>query len=331
MMDNSDANSASTFQDGSGQQLHVIKVYPLDGKPIAESQFWVAVTQVQGELAKRLFLRDGQKHRLISAQAALCLLPSENKKDLSAILKLVSNKGGSAPAITNNSIAHIQNYTTSLNENKAIKQNSAIQQNYDVVADGIHLGSAAKNAAFEDKGYVLNTTSNSGIVIESLVQTAQLRSWGAIKVTGTDFFRRQVWLVAAARGMYIEGYMHTEEDRQALFKRIPVSRHANIRSEYKPVQIDKRNFIKAGVALATNEATIDLTELSQDELTYLLMRVHQNDINNQNSNVIDIVLNNNIDIIQNLINIDASSVQIGKKVSDQVQQNGAALTDEFEL
>ena len=188
---------------------------------------------------------------------------------------------------------------------------------------------------FSDFEFIYHPIIDSDYTLEDIISKEIfcdiLLLEGAIKVTGTEFFRRQVWLEAAARGMYIEGYIHTEEDRQALFKRIPVSMHVKIRSEYKPVQIGKKNFGKAGVALATNVATIDLTDLSQDELTYLLMRVHQNDITKQNFTLIDVALNNNIDVIQNLINTDVSSVQTGGKVSDQVQQNGAVPMGEFEL
>ena len=122
-MDNTDANSANDAIDATGQHVRIIKIYPLDGKPVAESQLWVAVTQIQNEISKRLFLRDGHQHRLISVQTALSLLPRDDQKDLSAILKLVSNKGGSSPAITNNAIKHIHHYTGPTNENQTFRQN----------------------------------------------------------------------------------------------------------------------------------------------------------------------------------------------------------------
>lgn len=281
-MDNSDANSASTTQDGTGQQLHVIKIYPLDGKPVAESQFWVAVTQVQNEIAKRLFLRDGQKHRLISTDSAMRLLSSESKIDLSAILKVTTNKGGSTPAVVSNSIEHIRNHPLHNSVNQTIDTGSIYITN-----QSSSLGSVAN---------VLGTSSTDLIAIATLVQTAQLRSWGSIKVSGSEFFRKQVWLEAASRGMYVEGYVHTEEDRQALFMRTHQSAQTHIRPEYRLRETPKKVLLKPDAALKSktkviknknitndkNESELDITDLSEQELTYLLMRVHQMDIDKTN-------------------------------------------------
>ncbi|MGB7816283.1 MAG: LPD7 domain-containing protein [Methylotenera sp.] len=298
-MDNTDANSAGNSVDSAGQQLHVIKIYPLDGKPIAESQYWVAVAQIQNEVAKRLFLRDGQQHRLISTETALSLLSDENKKDLSAILKFVSNKGGSSTGIKNNSIEQIDHYISLSNiihqtTQHQLEQASIGQQTYNATAGGIHLGGEVCRAEIEDRGRVLNTTSNSAIVIQSMVLTAQLRSWGAIKITGTEYFKRQIWLEAAARGMFIEGYIHTEADRHELFKRTPESARSNIRAEYKPAQFQTKNEIEkaeklampAKQALAAKyiQNNVDLHELSEEDLNFLLARVQQNEMSNENSN-----------------------------------------------
>ena len=54
--------------------------------------------------------------------------------------------------------------------------------------------------AFEDKGNKLETRSNSEQIAESMVRIAEARGWDEIKVSGSETFRREVWLEAAATG-----------------------------------------------------------------------------------------------------------------------------------
>ena len=64
--------------------------------------------------------------------------------------------------------------------------------------------------AFEDKGNKLETRSNSEQIAESMVRIAEARGWDEIKVSGSDAFRREAWLEAAARGMHVNGYTPSE-------------------------------------------------------------------------------------------------------------------------
>lgn len=271
LMDNNDANSVSPTQNDAGKQLHIIKVYPLDGKSVAQSQFWVAVTQVQNELGKRLFLRDGQQHRSISTDSAMRLLSSENRMDLSVILKASSKKGGSTPAVVLNSIESIREQSSPRSVNPPIGTCSAYI--------------TRRSPGLDNVANVLSTASTDLVAIATLVQTAQLRSWGSIKVTGSAFFKKQVWLEAVSRGLYVEGYMHTEDDRRALFMRIPKSAQMYIRPEYRPTETIKKvpntdfksksKIIKKNITDGNNQYELDATDLSEQELIYLLMRVHQ--------------------------------------------------------
>ncbi len=315
-MDNDDANSASTMQDGSGQQLHVIKVYPLDGKLVAESQFWVAVTQVQNEIAKRLFLRDGQKHRLISTASAMRLLSSENKKDLSEILKVSTNKGGATPAVVLNSIEYIRNHQLHNNANQAIGMGYITNQ----------------SSSLANIDNVLTAPSADRITIATLVQVAQLKSWGSIKVSGSEFFRKQVWMEAASRGLYVEGYVHTEEDRRALFMRTHQSAQIHIRPEYWPSGTPKKVFLKPDADLkfkskviknqnitnGKSESELDITDLSEQELTYLLMRVHQMDIDKTNMISTNLALQPTSKIDMNAIENEALQLGI-EPLSDEAE------------
>jgi len=94
----------------------------------------------------------------------------------------------------------------------------------DVEKRYIHVGNKfyhSKNTdlvAFEDKGNKLETKSNSEMIAGSMVRIAEARGWDELKVTGSEAFRREVWLAAAARGMQVKGYTPTDKDKAALAK-----------------------------------------------------------------------------------------------------------------
>lgn len=95
----------------------------------------------------------------------------------------------------------------------------------DVEKQYLHVGNKfyhPKNTdlvAFEDKGNKLETKSNSEAIAESMVRIAESRGWDEIKVSGSETFRKEVWLEAAARGMHVKGYNPSEQDKAELAKR----------------------------------------------------------------------------------------------------------------
>lgn len=95
----------------------------------------------------------------------------------------------------------------------------------DVEKQYLHVGNKfyhSKNTdlvAFEDKGNKLETKSNSEAIAESMVRIAEARGWDEIKVSGSETFRKEVWLEAAARGMHVKGYSPSEQDKAELAKR----------------------------------------------------------------------------------------------------------------
>lgn len=95
-----------------------------------------------------------------------------------------------------------------------------IEQSYLKVGNKYYTKNKTDEPAFVDKGNKLETTANSDKVAESLVRIASARGWNEIKVTGTEKFRRDVWLEAATRGMEIKGYSPTEQDKVALAARV---------------------------------------------------------------------------------------------------------------
>ena len=66
--------------------------------------------------------------------------------------------------------------------------------------------------AFEDKGPRIATKSEDPVVAASMVELAVAKGWKELKVTGSESFRRSVWLEAAKRGMAIRGYEPKPQD-----------------------------------------------------------------------------------------------------------------------
>lgn len=73
-----------------------------------------------------------------------------------------------------------------------------------------------KDPAFRDQGRRLTTATESQEVVKDLVAIAAHRGWDRIHVTGTEAFRRSVWLEAAQRGLEVRGYKPNERDLEAL-------------------------------------------------------------------------------------------------------------------
>ncbi len=70
--------------------------------------------------------------------------------------------------------------------------------------------------AFEDKGAHIATQAEDPVVAASMVELAIAKGWKKLKVTGSESFRRSVWLEAAKRGMSIRGYEPKLQDELQL-------------------------------------------------------------------------------------------------------------------
>lgn len=73
--------------------------------------------------------------------------------------------------------------------------------------------------AFVDKGNQLQTRSDSEQIAATLVAIARARGWDEVKVSGSEVFRKEVWLQASAHGMQVQGYTPTDIDKAELAKR----------------------------------------------------------------------------------------------------------------
>ena len=111
-----------------------------------------------------------------------------------------------------------------------------IEKQYLRVGDKYYHPKNADVLAFEDKGNKLETRSNSEQIAESMVRIAEARGWDEIKVSGSETFRREVWLEAASRGMHVKGYEPSEQDKAHLAKRSNDRQANNVESTESPAK-----------------------------------------------------------------------------------------------
>jgi hypothetical protein len=116
---------------------------------------------------------------------------------------------------TDNRIESAEAFTAAQADMKAVMPPD-IERQYVRMGDKLYHPRNASAPAFEDKGSKLETGSDSEAVAESMVRIAQARGWEEIKVSGSEVFRKEVWLEAASRGMHVKGYSPEPEDELKL-------------------------------------------------------------------------------------------------------------------
>lgn len=109
-----------------------------------------------------------------------------------------------------------------------------IEKQYLRVGDKFYHPKNTDLVAFEDKGNKLETKSNSEAIAESMVRIAEARGWDEIKVSGSETFRKEVWLEAASRGMHVKGYSPSEQDKAELAKRMSQTEANKVEKDSKP-------------------------------------------------------------------------------------------------
>lgn len=150
-------------------------------------------------------------------------------------LNAIFNGTRTAPPATglNNKVESDEILTAGSTDGRAVVPPD-IEKCYLRVGDKYFHSSQPELVAFEDKGNRLETRSSSEAIAESLVRIAQARGWDEIKVSGTEAFRKEAWLEAAARGMQVKGYTPTEQDKARLTQRIKDSEAAPPQSQAAP-------------------------------------------------------------------------------------------------
>lgn len=123
-----------------------------------------------------------------------------------------------APAPSANQVASDEVFTASKHEAKPIVP-AEVEDKYVRVGTKYYHPHNTKLVAFEDKGNKLETRSNSEQIAGAMVTIARARGWDEIRVSGSETFRRQVWLEAATHGMQVKGYKPSAADKAELAKR----------------------------------------------------------------------------------------------------------------
>lgn len=70
--------------------------------------------------------------------------------------------------------------------------------------------------AFEDKGARIATRNEDPVVAASMIELAIAKGWKELKVSGSESFRRSVWLEASKRGVAVRGYEPKPQDELQL-------------------------------------------------------------------------------------------------------------------
>ena len=114
---------------------------------------------------------------------------------------------------------------------------SAIEKQYLRVGNKYFDPKNTDAAAFEDKGNKLETQSNSHNVAETLVHIARARGWDEIKVSGSETFRKEVWLEANQLGMSVKGYTPQDQDKAELARRMQAQPANRIEPKTSPTPV----------------------------------------------------------------------------------------------
>ena len=69
-----------------------------------------------------------------------------------------------------------------------------------------------ETVVFQDKGSKLSTPKNDAQTVSDMLDVAQTKNWGSIKISGSKEFKQQMWLEANLRGIATSGYKPSKED-----------------------------------------------------------------------------------------------------------------------
>ncbi len=142
----------------------------------------------------------------------------------------------------------------------------SVLKRYLVSGDSYHLKDLDSTLAFKDKGATLVTQHNDPGIARSMVDLARAKGWASIGVSGTDAFKREIWIYATAQGLETSGYKPTELD---------IARLGQLRIEAQPkpvavpAQDNKEKTQSPENAVARREPLPALSEKHEAALTAL--------------------------------------------------------------
>ncbi len=114
-----------------------------------------------------------------------------------------------------------------------------------------------KGLAFEDKGKIISAKTSDADDVRYMIELAKAKNWSKIKISGTDEFKKEVWLAASMQGLAVEGYAPSAQELALLED---TKRRIQNKIEFAEPRVaidrDKTQAQKA-VELATNNAIAD--------------------------------------------------------------------------
>jgi hypothetical protein len=95
---------------------------------------------------------------------------------------------------------------------------TALYERFDVRGNDFLFKGEAGRVAFTDHGKQISTRNDVPMVVRAMTDLAQAKGWEGIRIKGTPEFMRSTWLEARLRGIDVQGYIPTAEDRKRLMQ-----------------------------------------------------------------------------------------------------------------
>ena len=95
-----------------------------------------------------------------------------------------------------------------------------------------------KTVIFKDDGSKLKTAKNDAQVISDMLDVAQAKNWGSIKISGSKDFRQAMWLEAERRGIASTGYKPNKFDLAKRDQMLGNNLRNSIETQHQP-ELDK--------------------------------------------------------------------------------------------
>lgn len=123
---------------------------------------------------------------------------------------------------------------TALMDRYIIKRASVVVGDVPVGRTEYRFRGDTSRVAFTESTFRLATDTNSPSVARSMVDVAEARNWRALRVSGSEDFKRMVWLEASARSVKTIGYEPNPGDLEVLKR----EREARLVNRIEPARAD---------------------------------------------------------------------------------------------
>lgn len=124
--------------------------------------------------------------------------------------------------------ARIEQMESALHERYVIKRPPLAVRTVGLGQTEYRFRGDTSRVAFTESMLKLSTDTNNPSVARSMVDVAETRKWGALRVSGNDEFKRLVWLEASVRGIKTVGYEPHRADMELLNKELESRRRNRI-------------------------------------------------------------------------------------------------------